>query len=161
MSRNPIIQAGDRRLSPTPFFEAPAFPEDHHPAIRADPTERIPLTTEGGDAVGPPSPTHRLHAAAMIRQLGGRTEATLRRELDRFFAARPDLSHSDRAAIARAMSRFRNRLLHHPRSTLRAAAAEDDPVGAHRMLATFRQLFGLAHGPSSNQGDPLTVGNHP
>ena len=83
----------------------------------------------------------------MIRGLGGRTEAALRRELDRFFAARPDLSHADRVAIARAMARFRNQLLHHPRSTLRAAAAAD-PAGAHDLLDAVRSLFKLHDAPS-------------
>ena len=92
-------------------------------------------------------PAIRNHAAAMIRQLGGRTDAALRRELDRFFAARPGLSPADRAAIARAMSRFRNQLLHHPRTTLRAAAAEDAHAGAPPILEAIRRLFGLA-GPS-------------
>ena len=75
----------------------------------------------------------------MVRELGGRTEATLRRELDRFFATRSGLSHADRAAIARAMSRFRNQLLHHPRSTLRAAAATEDTAGANPLLDSVRQ----------------------
>jgi glutamyl-tRNA reductase len=95
------------------------------------------------ESTGPP-PATRDHAAAMIRQIGGRTEAAMRRELDRFFAARPGLSHADRAAIARAMSRFRNQLLHHPRTTLRAAAAADHPAGAPPLLDAVRRLFGLA-----------------
>ena len=89
----------------------------------------------------------------MIRGLGGRTESALRRELDRFFAARPDLSHADRVAIARAMARFRNQLLHHPRSTLRAAAAAD-PAGAHDVVGRGLQLFFKLHdAPPSNQAD--------
>ena len=92
-----------------------------------------------------PDSSHRRDAADVIRQLGGRTDAALRRELDRFFAARPGLSHADRAAIARAMSRFRNQLLHHPRSSLRAAVATADHAGAHPMLDAVCRLFGLAH----------------
>ena len=41
--------------------------------------------------------------------------------------ARPDLTDAQRAAIAQAMSGFRNQLLHHPRSTLRAAADAGTP----------------------------------
>jgi glutamyl-tRNA reductase len=103
----------------------------------------------------------RHHAAALIRQLGGRTEAALRRELNRFFAARPDLSDAARAAIARAMSRFRNQLLHHPRSTLRAAASPPDPAGAHPVLGAVRRLFGLADGPPSDRAEPRTPGDRP
>jgi glutamyl-tRNA reductase len=95
---------------------------------------------------------HRRDAADIIRRLGGRTDAALRRELDRFFAARPGLSHADRAAIVRAMSRFRNQLLHHPRITLRTAVA--DPAGAHTWLDAIRQLFGLAEDPRSKQAAP-------
>jgi hypothetical protein len=53
----------------------------------------------------------------LVRQLSGRSDAKLRRELDRFFAARRHLSDTDRAPIARAMARFRNQLLHLPRSS--------------------------------------------
>jgi glutamyl-tRNA reductase len=88
----------------------------------------------------------------MIRGLGGRTESTLRRELERFFTARPDLSHADRVAIERAMARFRNQILHHPRSTLRAAAAAD-PARAHDLLGAVRSLFTLHDAPQSNPSD--------
>jgi glutamyl-tRNA reductase len=104
---------------------------------------------------------HRRHAAALIRQLGGRTEAALRRELDRFFAARPDLSHADRAAIGRALSRFRNQLLHHPRNTLRAAASAAEPAGAHPFLDAVRRLFGLADAPHSDRAAPRTPADRP
>ena len=87
-------------------------------SILREPFESLPTIVAGVAAVRSESPPHRRQAAALIRELGGRTEAELRRELDRFFAARSDLSDADRTAIARAMSRFRNQLLHHPRSTL-------------------------------------------
>jgi glutamyl-tRNA reductase len=103
----------------------------------------------------------RHHAAALIRQLGGRTGAALQRELDRFFAARPDLSHADRIAIARAMSRFRNQLLHHPRSTLRAAASAAAPAGAHPLLDAVRRLFGLTDAPPSDRAQPRTPVDRP
>jgi glutamyl-tRNA reductase len=97
----------------------------------------------------------------LIRQLGGRTEAELRRELDRFFAARPQLSDADRAPIARAMSRFRNQLLHHPRSSLLAAAADDDPAGAHPLLDAVRRLFGLADAPHAHHAEPRITADRP
>ena len=62
---------------------------------------------------------HRRAAGALLRQLGDRTEAAVRRELDRLFLARPDLTDTQREAIAQAMSRFLNQILHHPRSALR------------------------------------------
>jgi glutamyl-tRNA reductase len=101
----------------------------------------------------------RHHAAALIRQLGGRTEAALRRELNRFFASRPDLSDADRAAITRTMSRFRNQLLHHPRNALRAATSAAEPAGAHSLLCAVRRLFGLVDGPPSDQAEPRRPGD--
>ena len=80
-----IVPAVDHRRAATPAGEpAPALYEHDRP-------------------VRPASVSHRRHAAALIRQLGGRTDAAVRRELDRLFAARPDLSVADRAAIARAV----------------------------------------------------------
>jgi glutamyl-tRNA reductase len=116
--------------------------------------ESTPAMVEGAAAVRPATPPHRRHAAAMIRQLGVRTDATLRRELDRFFAASPDLSGADRATIVRAMSRYRNQILHHPRTTLRAAAADDDPAGARALLDAVRRLFGLADSSHANHAEP-------
>ena len=122
---------------------------DHRPAPFREPSA---ICVDGGAADRAASPPHRSAAAAMIRGLGGRTESALRRELDRFFAARPDLSPADRVAIARAMARFRNQLLHHPRSTLRAAAAAG-PAGAHDLVGAVRSLFKLHDAPESNQSD--------
>jgi glutamyl-tRNA reductase len=68
---------------------------------------------------------HRRHAGALLRQLGDHAEAVLRRERDRLFAARPDLSDAQRTAIARAMSRLSNQLLHRPRAALGSAATAE------------------------------------
>ena len=127
---------------PAPFREPSAVHEENDVSIHVGPPERTTAILEGRAAVRFASPPHRSAAAAMIRGLGGRTESAVRRELDRFFAARPDMSHADRVAIARAMSRFRNQLLHHPRSTLRAAAAAD-PAGARHLIDAVRSLFNL------------------
>ena len=139
---------------------------DHRPSPGAGPSavpdgpgrfepQRFPSTTPAtGAAVGTASAPHRHRAAALIRQLRGRTDAALRRELGRFFATRPDLSHADRAAITRALSRFRNQLLHHPRSTLRAAAFAPDTVGTHPVLDAVRRLFGLADAPHPDPAEP-------
>ena len=131
-----IVPAVDHRRTATPAGEpAPPLYEHDRP-------------------VHPASVSHRRHAAALIRQLGGCTDAAVRRELDRLFAARPDLSVADRAAIARAVARFRNQLLHHPRSTLRAAAFAADTVGTHPVLDAVRRLFGLADAPHPDPAEP-------
>jgi glutamyl-tRNA reductase len=131
-----IVPAVDDRRAATPAGEpAPALYEHDRP-------------------VRPASVSHRRHAAALIRQLGGCTDAAVRRELDRLFAARPDLSVADRAAIARAVARFRNQLLHHSRSTLRAAAFAPDTVGTHPVLDAVRRLFGLADTPHPDPAEP-------
>jgi hypothetical protein len=149
MSTSLIAPAVDHPRAP--FRVHSPVCDEHDVSIHRGPTERTRASVESGAAVRSPSPPHRSAAATMIRGLGGRTESALRRELDRFFAARPDLSHADRVAIARAMSRFRNQLLHHPRNTLRAAAA--DPAGPHHLVDAVRSLFKLHDAPESNQSD--------
>ena len=139
MSMSMINPAVDH--PPAPVREPSACLLEHELSINGERRESTRATVENDAAVCSASLAHRRQAAAMIRGLGGRTETALRRELERFFAARSDLSHEDRAAIARALSRFRNQLLHHPRSTLRAAAA--DPAGAHHLLDAVRSLFNL------------------
>jgi glutamyl-tRNA reductase len=127
-----------------PFFRKPSpVCEENDVSIHGDPRERTEAIVEGSAAVRSASPPHRSAAAAMLRELGGRTELALRRELERFFAACPDLSDADRVAIARAMSRFRNQLLHQPRSMLRAAAAAG-PAGTHHVVDAGRSIFKLS-----------------
>jgi glutamyl-tRNA reductase len=143
MSMGPIVPAVDLLRAPTPADEPASALDEHSRSGR------------------PASAPHRHHAAALIRQIGGRTEAALRRELGRLFAARPDLSLEDRVAIARALSRFRNQLLHHSRSTLRAAASAPDPAAAHPLLDAVRRLFGLADARHSDPAEPRTPGDRP
>jgi glutamyl-tRNA reductase len=101
---------------------------------------------------------HRQAARVLLRQLADRTEATVRGELDRLFRARPDLTDNQRVAIAQAMSRFLNQLLHHPRSALRAAAASDaaDP---HAVLDASRRVFGLGEVRPASQVDRVKPGD--
>lgn len=87
---------------------------------------------------------HQRHAGALLRQLGDSADAVRRRELDRLFAARPDLSPADREAIGHAMLRLQNQILHHPRAALRSAGTAPGPEGPHPLLTFFRHLFGLA-----------------
>ena len=89
---------------------------------------------------------HHRHAGALLRQLGDHADRARRRELDRLFAARPDLSEADRLAITHTFSRFQNQLLHHPRAALRSAADEPTADHPHPLLAAVRHLFGLDPG---------------
>jgi len=104
---------------------------------------------------------HHRDTGALLRQLADRTEAAVRRELDRLFVARPELTDTQRTAIAHAMSRFRNQLLHHPRSTLRAAAATEDTAGANPLLDVVRRLFGLADAHHSDRAELRTPASRP
>jgi glutamyl-tRNA reductase len=80
------------------------------------------LMIEGESAACLAALRHRRHAGALLRQLGDYADAVLRRELDRLFAAQPELTDAQRTVIARAMSRLSNQLLHQPRAALCPAA---------------------------------------
>lgn len=88
---------------------------------------------------------HNRTAGAILRQLGDYADEVRRRELERLFASRPDLSAADREAIMHMAHRLQNQFLHHPRAALRSAAASpqhhDHP---HSLLNAVRHLFGLA-----------------
>jgi len=100
-----IVPSIDHRPASKLVGEPSAPHPQHEPSTHREPPASTPTIVEGGAAVRSASPPHRRRAAALIRQLGGRTEAELRRELDRFFTARPDLSDADRTLIARAIFR--------------------------------------------------------
>ncbi|HMB05088.1 MAG TPA: glutamyl-tRNA reductase [Isosphaeraceae bacterium] len=87
---------------------------------------------------------HQRTAGAVLRQLGDHADAIRRRELEALFAARPDLSPSDREAIARTVFRVQNQMLHRPRAALRSAASEPAQEHPHPLLNAVRHLFGLA-----------------
>ncbi|HEV3167601.1 MAG TPA: glutamyl-tRNA reductase [Isosphaeraceae bacterium] len=87
---------------------------------------------------------HQWHAGALLRQLGDSAEQTRQRELDRLFAARPDLSPADREAIIHMAFRLQNQFLHHPRAALRSAASAANSEHPHPFLSAVRHLFGLA-----------------
>jgi hypothetical protein len=155
MSTSLIAAAVD--LSPTHFREHSRVYDEHDIAIHRWLIDSTGPIVEPGEAARSRSPIHRSAAAAMLRELGGRTESALRRELDRFFSARQDLSHADRVAIARAVSRFRNQLLHHPRRALREVAG--DPAGSRHLLDAVRKLFDLAVASLSYRADPRNPGS--
>ena len=69
-----------------------------------------------------------------------------RRELEAVFARYPDLTDEQRSAVAHAMHRLQNQLLHHPRAALRSAASDPPAEGSHPLLSAVRRLFGLADG---------------
>jgi hypothetical protein len=158
MSLTLIVPAVEDRPEPTPVREPSSTLDVSDLSILREPFESLPAIVA---AVRSEPPPHRRQAAAMVRELGGRTEAALRRELDRFFATRSGLSHADQVAIARAMSRFRNQLLHHPRSTLRAAAATEDTAGGNPLLDFVRHLFSLADAYHSDRAELRTPASRP
>lgn len=95
---------------------------------------------------------HQRHAGALLRQLGDYGEALAARELSKCFAACPDLTDAQRAAIEHLVHRLKNQFLHHPRAALRSTSTlplpnADDP---HPILTAVRHLFGLAGSSSSN-----------
>jgi len=102
---------------------------------------------------------HRQAASVLLRQLGDRTEATVRRELDRLFSAQRDLTEPQRAAIAQAMSRFLNQLLRHPRSALPTATDAGGSADSHPVLDAARRVFGLADGRPANHVNPRRAGD--
>ncbi len=89
---------------------------------------------------------HQRNAGALLRQIGDYADATRRRELEAVFARYPEMDEAQRSAVAHAMQRFQNQLLHHPRAALRSAAADPPAEGSHPFLNAVRHLFGLADG---------------
>src|SRR5262249_30778967 len=87
---------------------------------------------------------HQHQAGALLRQLGDYADGVRRRELERLFAAHPDLSEADRGAIAHMAMRLQNQFLHHPRTALRSAATAPSQENPHPILNAVRHLFGLA-----------------
>ncbi len=145
----------DCRQVEMPAGGASASRDQHEPSALREPPARVPAVIDG-EADSTASLPHRRRTAVLIRRLVGRTEAELRRELDRFFAARPDLGTADRAQITRTMTRFRNQLLHLPRSGLRAAA-DDDPT----LLDGVGRLYGLAEAPHDRHTGLCTLADRP
>jgi glutamyl-tRNA reductase len=89
---------------------------------------------------------HQRHAGAVLRELGDRADEVRRRELGALYAACPDLTAEQRAAVAHMAQRLQNQLLHHPRAALRSAAAAPSHDHPHPLLNAVRHLFGLADG---------------
>jgi hypothetical protein len=102
---------------------------------------------------------HGRDAEALLDQLAERTEAAVRRELDCLFRARPDLTDTQRAAIAAAMSRFLSQILDHPKSALRAAADAGDAADPHPLLSAARRVFGLADAAPAGHAGPHRPGD--
>jgi glutamyl-tRNA reductase len=83
------------------------------------------------------------HAGAVLQALGDHADRIRQRELDALYAACPELTADQRAAIAHMVQRLQNQLLHHPRAAVRSAAAEPDADHPHPLLNAVRHLFGL------------------
>jgi glutamyl-tRNA reductase len=87
---------------------------------------------------------HQRNAGALLRQLGDYADAARQRELERLFASHREFDEAQREAIAHALLRVQNQLLHHPRSALRSAATHSSPSEhPHPLLNAVRHLFGL------------------
>jgi glutamyl-tRNA reductase len=89
---------------------------------------------------------HQRTAGAVLRELGDNWDTMLQRELNALYASRPDLTVSQREAIAHSFQRLKNQYLHQPRAALRSAASEPTPDNPHPLLSAVRHLFGLADG---------------
>lgn len=86
-------------------------------------------------------------AGATLRQLGDWADSVRNRELETLFARLPHLSETDRDAVAHAMNRLQNQILHQPRAALRSATSNaDSALADHPFLNAVRHLFGLADG---------------
>ena len=94
---------------------------------------------------------HRRHAGALLRQLGDYADAVLRRELDRLFAAQPDLTDAQRTVIARTMSRLSNQLLQQPRVALGSAHTAEG-ADVLRFPDDLRRRGPLDRQPSNRPG---------
>jgi glutamyl-tRNA reductase len=102
---------------------------------------------------------HHRQAGRLLKQLGDYGDALAAQELERFFAACPDLTDPQRRAAEHLVHRLKNQFLHHPRTALRSAAAPVvDPVtlaSGHGLIAAVRHLFGLDAADSAvHGGDP-------
>ncbi|WP_250637956.1 hypothetical protein [Paludisphaera borealis] len=100
---------------------------------------------------------HQQAAGMLLQQLGSHADAIRQRELDRLFAAHPELAglaEADRDAIAHMASRLQNQFLHHPRAAVRSAVADPGPhhdhTQPHPVLSAVRHLFGLGAPPPKN-----------
>jgi hypothetical protein len=149
MDASAIAPTVDHSRASTPVRQPSGSLDERDPTLAREQQESTPVIAVGCAAVRRSLSPHRSHAADAIRQIGQRTEAALRRELDRFFAARPDLSRADKAVIAQAMSRFRNQLVKCPRRTLSAAAGASYPTNVCALLDAVGRLFGAADAPAS------------
>jgi glutamyl-tRNA reductase len=94
---------------------------------------------------------HQEAAGTLLQQLGNHADQIRQRELTALFATHPDLSDTDREAIARMAMRLQNQFLHHPRAAVRSAVTESHDDYPHPVLAAVRHLFGLCdHSPRTS-----------
>ncbi len=89
---------------------------------------------------------HQRHAGAVLRKLGDSWDLIRDREVADLFAAHPEFTEAQRAAIAHRFHRLQNQYLHHPRAAVRSAATDPPAQDPHPLLNAVRHLFGLADG---------------
>ena len=90
---------------------------------------------------------HQRYAGSVLKQLGESVDAIRKREISALYDSCPDLTESQRAAIAHMAQRLQNQFLHQPRAALRSAASEPaSQEHPHPLLNAVRHLFGLADG---------------
>jgi glutamyl-tRNA reductase len=113
--------------------------------------DRARLIIEGESTACLAGLRHRRHAGALLRQLGDYADGVLRRELDRLFAAQPDLTEAQRTVIARTISRLSNQLLHQPRAAL-CSATTSESTAVPRSSDDLRRRGPLDRQPSNRPG---------
>jgi glutamyl-tRNA reductase len=88
---------------------------------------------------------HQRDAGLLLQQLGNHADQIRQRELAVLFTARPDLTDTDREAIAHMAIRLQNQFLHYPRAAVRSAVTDStqDHSHAHPVLDFIRHIFGL------------------
>jgi glutamyl-tRNA reductase len=95
---------------------------------------------------------HQRDAGLLLLQLGNHADQIRQRELATLFATRPDLTETDRDAIAHMAMRLQNQFLHNPRAAVRLAVTEPhhDHSQPHPVITFVRHIFGLGDRPQNS-----------
>ena len=95
---------------------------------------------------------HQRDVGILLEQLGNHADQIRLRELNALYSSRPELSESDREAIAHMAIRLQNQFLHHPRAAVRSAVTEPhhDAAHPHPVLTFVRHIFGLGDRPQKS-----------
>ncbi len=95
---------------------------------------------------------HQRDVGILLEQLGNHADQIRLRELNALYSSRPELSESDREAIAHMAIRLQNQFLHHPRAAVRSAVTEPhhDAAHPHPVLTFVRHIFKLDDRPQKS-----------